>query len=123
MADSRQKKLIVASKTGKHTPAKRRKVSGCVRGGILILHETAGKTVGESSTQITAKLLELALWGNVNCAKLLVALAELQQEPEDEKKGRRSWSAALALGAETQWQEPAEEATAGMNGGSLEPEG
>jgi hypothetical protein len=123
MADLQQQRLEVASKTRVRPNRKKPGRSGCTGRGVKTLREAAGKAVGESGGKITDSLLQCALNGNLNSAKLLFLLAELEPEPGAAGKSRHGWSAALALGAEPEWQEAAVETTAETQGGSREPEG
>lgn len=111
-------KKELASKTRGRTSRKK-----AVPRGVRTLREAAGNAVGRNSAQLTQRLLDRALAGDLNSAKLLVALADLQPENEDSGKSRRGLSAAQELAAEPEWQETLSEATAETRGGSREPEG
>jgi hypothetical protein len=123
MADSKQKKLERVSKARVRPNGKKPGRTGRTGKGVKILRKTAGRTVGENSERIADSLLQGVLKGDLNSAKLLLSLAELEPEQEDAGKPQRGWSAALALAAEPEWQEPAMETTAETQGGSREPEG
>ncbi|MGD0903244.1 MAG: hypothetical protein ABR924_09915 [Terracidiphilus sp.] len=123
MADLQQQGLEVASKTRVRPNRKKPERSGCTGRGVKILREAAGKAVDENGEGIAESLLKGALSGNVSSTKLLLSLAESDQAPGAAGKSRHGWSAALALGAEPEWQEAADETTAETQGGSREPEG
>jgi hypothetical protein len=123
MAGTTKQKLQAASKTRVRPRRKKPGRSGCAVKGVKILREAAGKKVGENSGKIAQSLLDGALGGDVNSAKLLLSLAELEPEQEDAGNPQLGWSLALALAAEPEWQEPVIEASAETRGGSREPEG
>jgi hypothetical protein len=123
MADSRQQKLKVASKTHVRPSRKKPGRAGCTGRGAKILRDAAGKAVNENGKKIAQSLLQGALKGNVSSTKLLLSLADLEQAQGDAGKSRHGWSTAQALAAEPQWQEPVTEASAETTGGGREPEG
>jgi hypothetical protein len=122
MADLQQQRLEVASKTRVRPNRKKPGRSERAGKGVKILRKAAGKAVDENGEGIAESLLKGALSGNVSSTKLLLSLAESDQEPGAAGKSRHGWSAALALGAEPEWQEAAVETTAETQGGSREPE-
>jgi hypothetical protein len=123
MADLQQQKLEVASKKQVRPNRKKPGRAGCTGRGGKILREAAGKAVSENGEGIAESLLKGALSGNVSSTKLLLSLAELEQEPGAAGKSRHGRSTAQALAAEPEWQEPVPEASAETTGGSREPEG
>jgi hypothetical protein len=123
MADSRQQKLEVTSKTRVRPNRKKPGRAGCTGRGAKILREAAGKAVDKNGKKIAESLLQGALKGNVSSTKLLLRLADLEQEQKDAGKSRHGWSTARSLAAEPEWQEPVAEASAETTGGSREPEG
>ena len=123
MAGLQQQKLEVASETHVRPIQKKPGRAGCTGRGAKILREAAGKAVDKNGKQIAKSLLDGALKGNVSSTKLLLLLAELEQEQKDAGKSRYGWSTAQSLAAEPEWQEPVAEASAETTGGSREPEG
>ena len=83
MADSRQQKLEVTSKTRVRPNRKKPGRAGCTGRGAKILREAAGKAVDKNGKKIAESLLQGALKGNVSSTKLLLRLADLEQEQKD----------------------------------------
>jgi hypothetical protein len=122
MADLQQQKLEVPSKKQVRPNRKKPGRAGCTGRCGKILRKAAGKAVDENGKGIADSLLQGALKGNVSSTKLLLSLAESEQEQEAAGKSRYGRSTAQALAAEPQWQDLVPEAGAKTQGGSREPE-
>ena len=123
MAETEQKELESVSKRQARPSRKKPGQPRCAGKGVKILHEEAGQTVGKNSRKLAKSFLKGALEGNLNSAKLLLSLAELQSDPEDAERSRHGRSLAQSLAAEPEWPETVDETTAETTGGGREPEG
>jgi hypothetical protein len=72
-------------------------------GGTAKLKTAADKELRDNSGEIAKKLCEKLIAGNVSCGKLLIALAEGQDDCEGEAVGSRLRSMALELASEPEW--------------------
>jgi hypothetical protein len=81
------------------------------------LKRAANKTLEKNCTKIAQSLLDHTLKGNVQSARLLVALAEGPTESVDAEETRDRRSVATELAAEPEWKADAQES------GAEEPEG
>jgi len=91
--------------------------------GTVKMNAAATKTLEEYCEKITNALAEKSIAGNVNCAKLLIAMADGHIDFEDEGLMRRLSSMAEDLASEAEWSGEVSEADAGTSFGEREPEG
>jgi hypothetical protein len=84
--------------------------------------DAADNLVGKNSKNITRLLLDKAVGGHADSAKLLLSLATPKRAGKDAGKKRCGRSAAQMLAEEPEWREESPEAAAEMNAGSQEPE-
>ena len=115
MAGTR-KQAGAVNKVGKGRPAAQSKS----RKTAATLQEAAGKAVGKESKEITKLLVDSALCGDSNSAKLLASLTDKQPKAAEAGKKKRRWSLAEALAAEPEWTGDLAE---GTETGSGEPAG
>jgi hypothetical protein len=97
----------------KRTKGKKRKANA----------DAADNLVGRNSKNITRLLLDKAVGGHADSAKLLLTLATPKKAGKDTGKKRRGRSAAQMLAEEPEWIGESPEAAAEMNAGIREPEG
>jgi hypothetical protein len=76
--------------------------------GTQLLSKAAEREIKENIGTIANLLLNSTLGGNVNSARLLVALADGQTETAVGTKKRRGLSQAQKLGKEQEWRESRE---------------
>src|SRR5208283_2401466 len=93
MANSKQEKLEAAGKKQVRTAKKKEPSSGCdldcsncTVSGAKTLRKIACQTVKEKSAAIAQSLSEKASAGDLNSAKLLLALMDAKAEKADAKK-------------------------------------
>lgn len=72
--------------------------------GVEQLRKAADRKVGQNSEELADLLLDQALGGKLECAKVLVGLAEKKKRKEPEKKRDRR-SLAELLASEPEWEE------------------
>jgi hypothetical protein len=105
------KKLAAQSKPSVINRGKKATGKKTTGRGASLLSEAADKTLEENSCEIAKSLLDSTLKGNVNSARLLLALAEGPAENEKTGTKRRRRSEAKKLAAEPEWRgEPVENA-------------
>jgi hypothetical protein len=80
--------------------------------GTIKMNAAANKTLEEKCRMIADALADKAISGNVNCAKLLYALAEGQIDFEDEGSMNRLSSMAEELASEVEWKDETPETDA-----------
>ena len=78
-----------------------------------MLREAACRTVRDNALRLTGSLMNRAMNGDANCARVFLSLVEKRPEKEATSKKKRCRSIALELAAEPQWKELGNEAAAG----------
>jgi hypothetical protein len=88
--------------------------SACEVGGESVLRHAACFAVKERRDEIAESMVDKAIKGDANVAKLLLALMNPEGGVAVEKKKRRGRSTAQELAAEAEWQEPVDGPFAGL---------
>ena len=130
MAKVSKKKVEVAGEAQKRAPRAKNPRTGCelecsecLVGGAKVLRRAACEVVGQKRAVFVKSLMERAIKGDLNSAKLLLEIADPQAKKERPKRAREVQSAAMGLAVEPEWQDPLGEAGAELEAGSREPEG
>ena len=130
MARETEKKVEVAGEARKRAPRAKNPCVGCeldcsecLVGGVRDLRRAACKVVGEKRAAFAKSLMDRAIEGDLNSAKLLLKIAGQKGKKDAPKRTREAKSAAKGLAAEPEWHDPAAEAGAETEAGRREPEG
>ena len=103
---TKQKKAVQKKPSGTE-PARKKAGRGTAK-----LKEAADKALANNSTVIAQALVDKTIAGNSTIARLLLSLAEVQVEGEEEAVAERRPSPAEELASDPEWKGEPEEAEA-----------
>jgi hypothetical protein len=114
--------MVRTQETNAAEPDVQKATQGTAVEGMAPIETTAGEDLDQKFHDVVSTLLENAVLGNVNCARLLADLSEKAGQARASEKELPGISLADAWLAEPEWVGESSEAQAETAAGSREPE-
>src|SRR5580704_18775977 len=114
--------MVRTKETNAADPNEQKATHGTAGEGMPLVETTVEEEVRQDLGKIVPTLLENALLGNMNCARLLMGRSEKAGQARASEKELPGMSIADAWLAEPEWMGESNEAQAEMAAGSREPE-